>query len=178
MSIAQKGKGVALHINLMLLTGKILFHFLRKPREWEGWMPRYRALAIITVHGSLDAPFLRDLSLQDTCYSEDINNTPAWLMWFIAAFFEEITTRYCRAEEASVPEPEFYGSRINGVFAQEIYSLCQPQTGTKANQSHVAPFPANSAPHALFQFLFWSSHFASRHRKKVKSQNRQAVSIS
>ena len=178
MSIAQKGKSVGLHINLMLLTGKTQFHFLRKPREWEGWIPRYRALATITVHGSLDTPFLRDVSLQNTSYSKDINNMPAWLMWFITAFFDEITTCYCRAEEASVPEPEFYGSRINNVFAQEIYSLCQPQTGTKTHQSHVATLPANSAPHAVFQFLFWSCHFASRHRKEVKSQNRQAVSIS
>lgn len=162
----------------MLLKGKIQFHYLQKPRGWEGRIPRYSALAIITVHGRLNAPCLRDLSLQDTSYSKAINKMPAWLTWFIAAFFEDITTCYCRAEEASVPVPHFYGSRINNVFTQEIYSLCQSQTGMKTHQSHITTFPANSAPHTLFQFLFWSCHFASRHRKKVKSQNRQAVSIS
>lgn len=103
---------------------------------------------------------------------------PAWLMWPTVACLDEIAARRGRAEEASVPQPECYGSRINNVFAQEIDSLCQPQTGTTTHHSYAASFPANSAPDSLLHFPFWLCHFANRHWKKVRSQNKQAVSIS
>lgn len=143
MSTAQKGKHIESHAT-NVENKAMLFSKAQKMRRKK----------IQHFGYNHSAPFLRDLSLQDTSYSKGINNMPAWLMWFIAAVFDEITTCYCRAEEASVPEPKFYGSRTNNVFAQEIYSLCQPQTEAKTHQSHVATFPAISAPHALFQCHF------------------------